>query len=606
MVKSYPLHALLALCAALLTASCGDEAEWAAGEGTLRVVLADVSGTTHTRSTPSELGTPAAEQFRISITKADGRKVYAKPYTAADIPLAAGDYTVEASYGDNATIAYDAPYYVGTAATTVETGKVAAAEVRCTVGNALVSARFGRDDAERERFDKFYSAYALQVWNGDKAATLSGPQPTRSAYFPAGTSVRLVFTGTLRADGRTVSTTLDAQGTGFPATFQAADHATVTLSLPDPESAAAVDISTVELTEATMAETIPLSWLPTPVATPTHTYDAQGLLTGTDIAFNNAYPGLEWRAVLTDASGNTVRTAEGTGAIASRAADNAAEWPYIPAGTYTATYYVSIDGAMQQTKTADVTVAAPEITVTADAYTSYSKYLAGDVDGANACDAFTVYAPTVSAGIAPALLHNSRYNYTLTTTLGGNTIGTTTDDNAATLPDQTGIEPSLTPHAITATVLFGGTTASATKEVRITGLPATYSPPTEADWTHYTPGFGGVWGAWESDHVRIGQNTVKNPGYITCDRFAVPAGTKIEAPYKTNVHTGTAGSTLTLSLGNDTYFTKNVGGMWKDENDESTATFTLSADATQAKANNSYGSGQTCARVYYLNFLYGK
>lgn len=605
MVKSYPLHALLALCAALLTASCGDEAEWAAGEGTLRVVLADVSGTTHTRSTPSELGTPAAEQFHISITDAAGRKVYGKPHTAADIPLAAGNYTVEASYGDNAAIAYDAPYYVGTAATTVETGKVAAAEVRCTVGNALVSARFGRDDAERERFDKFYSDYALQVWNGDKAATLPGPQPTRSAYFPAGTSVRLVFTGTLRADGRTVSTTLDAQGTGFPATFQAADHATVTLSLPDPESAAAVDISTVELTEATMAETIPLSWLPTPVATPTHTYDAQGLLTGTDIAFNNAYPGLEWRAVLTDADGNTVRTAEGTGAIASRAADNAAEWPYIPAGTYTATYYVMVDGAMRQTKTADVTVAAPEITVTADAYTSYSKYLAGDVDAANACDAFTVYAPTVSAGIAPALLRNARYGYTLTTTLGGNTIGTTADGNAATLPDQTGIEPSLTAYALTATVLFGGTTASTTKEVRITGLPATYNPPTEADWTHYTPGFGGVWGAWESDHVRIGQNTVKNPGYITCDRFAVPAGTKVEAPYKVYLHGATKGTTLTLSLGNDTYFSKNVG-FWDSSNDEAVATFTVSADATQAKANNSYGGGQTYANIYYLNFLYGK
>lgn len=603
MVKSYPLHALLALCAALLTASCGDEAEWAAGEGTLRVVLADVSGTTHTRSTPSELGTPAAEQFHISITDANGRKVYGKPHTTADIPLAAGDYTVEASYGDNATIAYDAPYYIGSAATTVETGKVAAAEIHCTVGNALVSARFGRDDAERERFDKFYSDYALQVWNGDKAATLAGPQPTRSAYFPAGTSVRLVFTGTLRADGRTVKTTLDAQGTGFPATFQAADHATVTLSLPDPESAAAVSISTVELTEATMAETIPLSWLPTPVATPTHTYDAQGLLTGTDIAFNNAYPGLEWRAVLTDPAGHTVRTAEGTGALASRAADNAAEWPYIPAGTYTATYYVSIDGAMRQTKTADVTVAAPEITVTADAYTSYSKYLAGDVDGANACDAFTVYAPTVSAGIAPALLRNARYGYTLTTTLGGNTIGTTADGNAATLPDQTGIEPSLTPHALTATVNFGGTTASATKEVRITGLPATYSPPTKADWS----GSGTV--SWEGDHVRLGKNTVSQPQSITCDRFAVPAGTKVEAPYSVMMHGATVATTLSLSFGSDTYFSeKSPGGAFvsKDVYYEDTKTFTVSADATQAKANNSYGSGQTCSRIYYMNFLYGK
>ena len=47
------------------------------------------------------------------------------------------------------------------------------ASIACKVGNALVSVRFGRDEAERARFDKFYKHYALQVWNGDKAASIT-------------------------------------------------------------------------------------------------------------------------------------------------------------------------------------------------------------------------------------------------------------------------------------------------------------------------------------------------------------------------------------------------------------------------------------------------
>ena len=44
----------------------------------------------------------------------------------------------------------------------------------------------------------------------------------------------------------------------------------------------------------------------------------------------------------------------------------------------------------------------------------------------------------------------------------------------------------------------------------------------------------------------------------------------------------------------------------KDHYYEDTAYFTLSANATQAKANNSYGSGQTCSRIYSLSYYYGK
>ena len=600
---------LLSLLAAMLLAACSDEAGWTAEKGTLRVALADVSDAVQTRSTPSELGAPALENFRINISNAEGRRVYSKPYSTADIHLAAGSYTVEAVCGDNPAIGYDAPYYTGSASAEVASEGVTEASIACKVSNALVSVRFGRDDAERARFDKFYKNYALQVWNGDKAASITSIQPGRSVYFPAGSSIRLAFTGTLRGNDRVVSTTLDPSGTGFPSVFQAADHAIVTLSLPDPECVTAVEISKVELVEATVAGTIPLDWLPTPVATARHVYNAQGLLTGTDITFNNAYPGMTWKAVLTDNSGNTVRTVEGTGALESRGTDNAEGWPYVPTGTYTATYYVMMDGAMQQTKTANVSVGKPNITVSTDAYTSYSKYLAGEVDAANACNAYTVYAPQVKVNISRDLILNSRYSRSLTVKLNDNTINGAFDDNEMEYADQTNLTPSFDAYTLSASVTFDKTTATATKDLYITGLPASWTPPTEGDWAvSGTHEWNGNYN--DKDCVRLGQNTGSNPQYIYCNLFAIPAGVKIEAPYDVMTQGATVATTLSLSLGNDTYFSQKsrTGTEFTPKRDyyEGTATFTLSANASQAKANNSYGLAQTCSRIYSLSYYYGK
>lgn len=608
MVKTSPLHMLLSLLAAMLLTACSEEAGWTAGDGILRVALTDVSDAVQNRSTPSELGAPALDNFRINITNSEGRQVYSKPYSTADIHLASGTYTVEAVCGDNPIIGYDAPYYTGSTSAEVATEGVTEASIACKVGNALVSVRFGRDEAERARFDKFYKHYALQVWNGDKAASITNIQPGRSAYFPAGSSVRLAFTGILSANGREVSTALDPSGTDFPSVFQAADHAIVTLSLPDPESVTAVEISKVELVEATVAGTIPLDWLPTPVATASHVYNAEGLLTGTDITFNNAYPDMTWKAVITDAAGNTVRTVEGTGALSSLGSDNADGWPYVPTGIYTATYYVMVDGTMQQTKTANILVGSPDIRISADAYTSYSKYLANEVDAANACNAYTIYAPQVKVNISRDLILNTRYSHTLTVKVNDNTISGTFDENTLEYPDQTGLAPSFTPYTLSASVTFDQTTATAAKDLYITGLPASWTPPTEGDWAvSGTHNWNGNYN--NKDCVRLGQNSTSQPQYITCDKFAIPAGVKIEAPYDVMSHGATVATTLSLSLGNDTYFSqKSSGGAFnsKDHYYEDTAYFTLSANATQAKANNSYGSGQTCSRIYSLSYYYGK
>ena len=71
----------------------------------------------------------------------------------------------------------------------------------------------------------------------------------------------------------------------------------------------------------------------------------------------------------------------------------------------------------------------------------------------------------------------------------------------------------------------------------------------------------------------------------------------------------TVATTLTLSLGEDTYVSqKSSSGAFnsKDHYYEVTAYVTLTANVAQAKANNSYGLAQTCSRIYSLSYYYGK
>lgn len=605
MKKLNDIYAVLLVFVGACIASCNSDMDIPIEQGAICISLENVAPSVLTRSTPSEIGVPTAEGFMVEVKDAAGKEVYSACYSDNYIPLVAGQYEVSAFYGDNPMIAIDAPYYLGTSKAVVEGDKISPVSIECKVANALVSVRFGRDEAERARFDRFYSSYGLRVYVGGKYATVSDRHSSQSVYFRAGTSVVLAFTGVLQANGQEVTMPLDASGTGFPEMFQAADHAIVTLSLPDPESAAAVDISKTELEEATMEETIPLSWLPIPKAYPTHMYDASGNLVGTDIAFSNSYPGIEWKAEVSNADGIVLRTVRGTGTLFSGYADNTVDgggWQYVPAGEYTATYYIVLDGKEQKTGTRGFIVPDPNVEVTVNAYTSYSLYMEGDVDGANACDAYTVYEPSLHFSVSPSLWKDDKYVHSLDVSLGGNPIEGTVNGNDVIYSNQAGMEPSFTAYELSASVTFDKVTSYGSKDLYITGLPVTFNPPTEAVWT--------VNGKhdWTSDCVLLGQNGTGSQ-YITCNRFAVPSGVRIDAPYKVMMHGATVATTLSLSFGNYTYFSERSSSGFlnnQDHNFESVATFTTTSDVSEAKANNSYGAAQTCSRVYYLTYKYGK
>ena len=488
--------------------------------------------------------------------------------------------------------------------------KITEASIDCKVGNALISVVFGQNEEERIRFSKFYKQYGLNVKVGDYVVTIPGTIPELSAYFRAGTAVGLEFAGVLQDTEKAVSCNLDVSAIpNFPKPFQAADHVIITLTLPDPESVAVVDIAKVELQEATMEETIPLSWLPVPKVTATHQYDGSGTLVGTNLAFQDSYFGMKWRAVVTNSASTEVRTVEGTNALSS-VYSTSQDWPYLPKGNYTATYYLVKEGdKLSRLGSRTFTIGSPDrlkLNVVGG-YTSYTKYLAGDVDGANACDAFTIYQPTASFALSSAISGGNNYKnlqYEFSGTIDGTAYGSTKTGtkNSGVLDNATGLTPSLFAHTIGVNAKFDGGSASASGQYFITGLPVEFTPPSEgAGWSKS----GNVdWNQTDngSKVVRLGYMALSQPHYIEYKRVAVPKGTIMQCPYKVRINNGAVSTTLTLSAGSKDYFSSK-----KEDTYESSATFAAPDDITFFKANSSYGSGAvTHSFVYYLKYKYSK
>lgn len=604
-IYSYILPAIIAT-AALSSCSNDTAVEIPAGCG-IKVSMSEVSAKTSTKAAPADLTIPTASQFDLSIKSQKGTPIYSGAFTEELIPAAPGLYTVTATWGENPLIGIDAPYYVGTTQARVSANSETATEVDlpCKVDNALVSVRFGRDAEESERFDRFYSDAKLNVVVDGYSMSISKSDAGKSVYFRAGSTATLNFSGKLLKEGnRAVSIPLELPE-GYPEIFEAADHAIVTLSLPDPESALAVAISKVEMKEATLDETIPLSWLPVPVATPVHQYNAAGELVGTDLNFSDGYPGMQWKAVITDNNENVVRSISGTGALRSLYAQNQ-EWPFLAPGKYKATYYIINDGSEDKASSREFMIGNPDLNVTLNGYTSYDLYLAGDIDGANACEGNKAYGLKASVNISNELLNNARYSKTMSCTFNGENVEWS---GASVEVGEKTQKPRLNAYVLKGDVTFAGTTASNSKNFYLTGLPTAYGLPTQdGGWT----GHGTV--TWnDSDNgtprIRLGQNTTSQPQYVDNANFGIPAGTWVTVDYDVIVHGATVATTFTLTVGSETMFefrSSSGAGNSKDHPfRDGTSTKQLSEAATSVRANNSYGSGQTRSWVYALGYKYG-
>ena len=586
--------------------ACANELDTpATGEGGhLRLSLSNISTAT-TRTSPSDIGAPLASDFRLTITNVAGRAVYDDVFTEDELTLPVGKYTVRVTYGTDALLAIDAPYYVGETQVEVTKDETAEASLTAKVGNALVSARFGRDTEEQARFDRFYSDYDLRVYVGNHFQSITKSAPGRSIYVQAGSHVVLKFWGKLKLeDNREVSCELSSED--FPETLAAADHAIVTLSLPDPESALGVDICKVEVETVTLDETIPLSWLPVPTLTPSLQFDRYGNLVGSLLTSSNGYPGMNWKAVVTNAAGVEVRTMQGSGVLTSEYTASS-EWPYLPQGTYKATYYIiSDDGSSTKASSREFEVPAPTgLQVAVTGYTSYSKYLEDDIDAANACDRLTIYEPTVSINVSPSLLNNSHCTYAFSYTYDGTTTNMGKGLNSYEPGNMTGQTVRSAAHVLRGDLTFDGVSVSAQEEYIITGLPYSLNLASHDEWD----ASGGV--DWFDNDVRLGHLSTGSQYIQTTTSVCIPPSTYICADYSVNVHTLTVGTYLSITVGEmEVYKKEEAGTPFRDTDHLYSGTTDVFHDdsnyATTIRCYNDYGAGQTCSHIYSLTLKYAR
>ena len=574
-----------------LLASCVQEDGLSLANGKLHLSIGKISTQTGSRATPSELGKPLAEHFQLKVQRQGSQYTTYEGAFQKEISVNIGTYDITATYGEDVIIGRDTPYYIGTAEAIVNKDESTTVSIPCKVGNALVSVAFGKNQDETARFDKFYDEYGLLVHIGNYSMGIDKEQTASSIYFPAGSQPLFYFYGTLKSDnGRMVSIELNHKN--LPDVFHAADHAKLTLTLPDPESALGVNISKAELTTVQLDETIPLSWLPVSTVIPTHQYNEDNMLVGTNLTFSNNYPGMEWKAVVTNTNGETVRTVTGSGALFSEY-KSSSDWPYLPAGKYKATYYLVKEDGENKVSSREFMVGQPTLTAKAEGYTSYDKYLSRDIDAANAADGYTLYEPQVSVNISPSLTANPRYNYQMTYTFNGETKTTTT--NIQNIGNKK-LDARLAAYQLSMNVQFAGEQVAANNDFYITGIPFMFAPPTTSTWEKD----GDV--TDDGDYARMGRWNGGSQS-LTYTKVAIPTGTQLSLDYKFKPNAGAVSTTFTISAGNQTLVSGKANS-YQNPTYEGVQSVTISPDATYIRCHNSYGAGATGTDLYRVGLQY--
>lgn len=260
---------ILAVSCVLAIAGCADDVAVNPEGVMLNLEIADVRAGVATRAVPAELPKPVQEAFRLAIVNEQGRTVYDDAFAPSVGPFAPGRFTLSVGYGEDG-LALDAPCYAGETTASIYKGLQNVIRIDAHVANALMSIAYQADG--REALDEVFESYDVTFMLDGRMVILEGPDPTASAYFPAGSVPEVTFHAVRRDDGRAVSTSLNA-ALAAKLPLEAGQHARVTLGVSQDR----VQITKVDVEEVTIAETIPPSWLPRP-KTGVSGFDADGTL----------------------------------------------------------------------------------------------------------------------------------------------------------------------------------------------------------------------------------------------------------------------------------------------------------------------------------------
>lgn len=249
---------LLVLC--MVLGGCQSDEETAlSGKTGLLITLTDEEHHAYSRTAPSELENPVTEKFQLKVVYSGTDKSAYKGSCKEFILLEEGTYDLTATYGDNPVLALDAPYYAGTLdGQEVIKGQMTSASIPCFVANSLLSVIYNKTS-----LDKLYESYYVTVSVDSESVNLDADSG-KSAYFRAGSSVKLVFHGFLLGTGKEV--TYDIPDQEQFSNIPVKTHVKVTLGLDESNITSGVGISIEKLETETVSisETIPVEYLPKP------------------------------------------------------------------------------------------------------------------------------------------------------------------------------------------------------------------------------------------------------------------------------------------------------------------------------------------------------
>lgn len=175
---------------------------------------------------------PAQGDFTITIFDADGAKKWEGKLSEWDssFPLAAGEYSVEAVYGDLEDEGFDKPYFAGEQTFRVTGGETTAVSLQVNLKNTIVRISCS------EYFRKYYTDYTFKLTRDGADVVTFAKDETRAAFIDG---YKITVEGTLTSETKTQTFSANYngldEGTAYTIAFDVknAGGSTITISFND-------------------------------------------------------------------------------------------------------------------------------------------------------------------------------------------------------------------------------------------------------------------------------------------------------------------------------------------------------------------------------------
>lgn len=241
------LRTIFSVLALIAAVSCTKSQTEGNGQVTFAVSSNDVVADNMTKSNVSDYtALPATGDFTITILDESSSQVWAGKISEWDAttPLLAGNYTVNASYGDIEDEGFDKPYFTGSQTFSVKGGETSSVSVPVSLGNTII--RISCSDY----FKKYYSDYTFRLTRGTAEIATFVKDETKAAFVDG---YKIKVEGTLQGELKTYSfekeyTGLD-EATAYTINFDAPNVGGSTITISFNDTVEVVELGDYELND---------------------------------------------------------------------------------------------------------------------------------------------------------------------------------------------------------------------------------------------------------------------------------------------------------------------------------------------------------------------